>query len=100
MDMAPVRLDEGVSDATPSGIEQTVQFSRRHYRFGYVFIAILCLQMLLGILAVARADERNLMQLTQIMTIEIVLICMFAAVSYFYVRPNQIRLRALRESGR
>ena len=68
--------------------------------FGYALVAMVCLQMLLGILAVIRADERTLPQFTQIVAFEAVMVCMLAVADYFYIRPNQIRLRALREAKR
>ena len=68
--------------------------------FGYALVAMVGLQMLLGILAVIRADERTLPQFAQIVAFEAVLVCMLAVADYFYIRPNQIRLRALREAKR
>lgn len=68
--------------------------------FGYALVAMVCLQMLLGILAVIRGDERTLPQFAQIVAFEAVLVCMLVVADYFYIRPNQIRLRALREAKR
>ena len=61
--------------------------------FGYAMIALVCLQMLLGILAVVRADSLTVTSLVAITLIEAVLVCMLSAAYYVYIEPSQIHAR-------
>ncbi len=61
--------------------------------FGYAMIVLVCLQMLLGILAVVRADSLTVTSLVAITLIEAVLVCMLSAAYYVYVEPSQIHAR-------
>jgi len=67
--------------------------------FGYAMIALVCLQMLLGILAVARADSLTVPSLIAVTIIEAFLVCMLASAYYVYVEPSQIHQR-IHKSGK
>lgn len=61
--------------------------------YGYAMIAVLCLLMLLGMLAIARAETYTAANLMTVTVIEAILVCMLSAAYYVYVEPSQIHQR-------
>lgn len=70
--------------------------SRTMQAWGYIQLVVLGALILAGLLALLRAQAPTLVQFGQLMVVETLLFALSWGIHTMYVRPNQIRSRAVR----